>query len=260
MKQIDIYSIAQTLQQHHLFAFTSHTVGDLFGMDRVKVSHLLKRMEQKGLVARVEAGKYVLLGLSPDFVLSNPLYIGCSLASPAYVSFWSALHFYGFTEQVPRRVYLATTRRKKPANFKGAAYQFVTLRPEAFWGYQRRMLAGLPVLVADEARAILDSLLYPQYAGGISETAKALRNALDQEESVVETTTLIDYANRLGSLSLGSRLGYLLELLGKPTQGLIGSRGPVSLESGRSRVGQYDARWRIYINLAQKELFPEGVA
>jgi len=70
-------------------------------------------MEQVGLVARIEQGKFLLLGLTPERVLSNPLYIGCNLITPAYISFWSALHYHGFTEQVPRTTFVATTHRKK---------------------------------------------------------------------------------------------------------------------------------------------------
>jgi hypothetical protein len=44
----------------------------------------------------------------------------------------------------------------------------LTIKPASFFGYRREMLAGLPVLVADEAKAILDSLSLPQYAGGVA--------------------------------------------------------------------------------------------
>jgi hypothetical protein len=43
-------------------------------------------------------------------VLSNPLFAAGHLAAPAYVSYWSALHHDGFTEQVPLTTFVATTR------------------------------------------------------------------------------------------------------------------------------------------------------
>lgn len=167
-------SIAQTLLQKGLFAFQSHMVADLFGLDKFQTSHLLQRMERDGLVARVEHGKYLLLGLTPEKVFANPLYIGCNLHSPAYISFWPALHFHGLTEQVPLTVFLVTTRRKTEKDFRGTRFIFVTLKPEAFFGYRREVLDDLPILVADPAKAILDSLSLPEYAGGNTEVAKAL--------------------------------------------------------------------------------------
>ena len=165
-QQITPISVAQTLIQNELFAFNSRTISVLFELDKFQTFSLLDRMEEAGLVARIEQGKFLLLGLTPEKVLSNPLYIGCNLVTPAYISFWSALHFHGFTEQAPRTTFVATTRRKKEVTFRETHFKFVTLKPETFFGYRRDILAELQVVVADEAKSILDSLSLPQYSGG----------------------------------------------------------------------------------------------
>ena len=72
---------------------------------------LAARLKAEGLGEEVEKGKYLLLGLEPERVLSNPLFIASHLAAPAYVSYWSALHYYGFTEQVPLTAFVATTKK-----------------------------------------------------------------------------------------------------------------------------------------------------
>jgi len=191
-KQITPISVAQRLTQDELFAFNSRTISALFRMDKFQTLSLLDRMEQAGLVARIEQGKFILLGLTPERVLSNPLYIGCNLVTPAYISFWSALHFHGFTEQAPRTTVVATTRRKKDIAFRKMNFKFVTLQPMTFFGYRREMLAELPVVVADEPKSILDSLSLPQYAGGVSEVAKALQIAFSQ--GLLYLPVLLEYA------------------------------------------------------------------
>jgi predicted transcriptional regulator of viral defense system len=228
-------STARWLIEHDLFAFESRTLAALLGLEISRVSHLLARMERDGLVARLERGKYVLLGLNPEQTLSNPLFLGGQFVTPSYVSFWSALHFYGFTEQAPRQVFIAVTRAKRPLIWRGTAFRFVRLQPRAFFGYRRETLGGLPVTVADEAKAIVDSLLLPQYAGGVSEAAKALRSAL--QDGYLSAADLIDYARRMGNASLEARLGYLLEALGQPTNGLTPPAGPVRLEPRRPAPG-----------------------
>jgi predicted transcriptional regulator of viral defense system len=251
-------SIAQTLLQKGLFAFQSRMVADLFGLDKFQTSRLLLRMERDGLVARVERGKYLLLGLTPEKVFANPFYIGCNLHSPSYVSFWSALHFHGLTEQVPLTVFLATTRRKTEKDFRGTRFVFVTLKPENFFGYRREVLDDLPVLIADTAKTILDSLSLPEYAGGITEVAKALRIAI--AENSLDVAELIEYAGHLKNYSLNSRLGYLLELLGRPAKGIEPPRGPVRLDPRNQERGTYHPRWKLYVNIPPSELFPPGVA
>ena len=256
-QKIDPISIAQTLLQKELFSFNSKTIGDLFELDEFQTANVLNRMKKTGLVMQIERGKYLLLALSPEKVLSNPLYIGSHLVLPSYISFWSALHYYGLTEQSPRTVFVATTRRKKELTFRGTHFKFVTLKPEAFFGYQREVLAELPVVVADQSKAILDSLTLPEYAGGVAEVAKALQIAV--RENKIDNLTLINYADRLDNASLSSRLGYLLETLGQFTSGLKASKGPVKLDPQRSLEGPFNRHWQLYINIDQDDLFPQGV-
>jgi len=248
-------SIAQQLHQRDLFYFTPSFLADLYGLERRQVYRLLVRLRAAGLIAEVERGKFLLLGLEPARVLSNPLFIASHLVAPAYVSYWSALHFYGFTEQVPLTTFIATTRKKRSVAFRDLRFRFVTVKPRKFFGYRREMVGDLPVLMADEAKAIVDSLDQPRYAGGIAEVAKALRAALE----VVGVPTLVEYASRMGDKSLGSRLGYLLETLGHPVQGLIRSSSPVKLDPARPRVGRTAPRWQVVVNVSEAEMIPQGV-
>ena len=251
-------AIAQKLSAYDLYTFNSRTVADLFDLDKFQTSNLLRRMEQAGLVARIERGNYVLLGMTPEKVMSNPLYIGCSLAAPCYITGWSALHFYGLTEQAPRKVFIATSRRKPELSFGLMTFKFITIDPRIFFGYQRIVHADLPVVIADEAKAILDSLFLPRYSGGLAEAARALSIAIREKE--LSITDLLEYAARFQSPSLSARLGYLLELLGQPVKGLPEPRGPVRLDPQNPAMGEYNARWKLYVNISTADLFPAGVA
>lgn len=248
-------SVARQLRQHDLFYFSPSLLADLLALEPRQAYRVIARLKAEGLIAEVEKGKFLLLGLEPERVLSHPLFIACHLVTPAYISYWSALHFYGFTEQVPLTTFVATTRKKRPVAFRDFRYRFVTLKPHKFFGYRRETVGELPVVVADEAKAIVDSLDQPRYAGGVAEVAKALRAAL----GTVEVDTLVEYANRMGEKSLGSRLGYLLETLGHPAEGLVCSASPVQLDPRRPRTGPYDGRWRVVVNVPPVELWPEGV-
>lgn len=250
-------SIAQILLQHNLFSFDGRMIADLLKLDKFQTTRILQRMKREGLVAGVERGKYLLLGLTPEKIFSNPLYIGANLLSPSYISYWSALHFHGLTEQVPHTVFVATTRRKSQISFRGTRYRFITIKPAAFFGYRRETLDGLPVPIADEAKSILDSLALPEYAGGITEVAHALSTAFS--EQALDVKRLVEYADRLNSGSLSSRLGHLLDLLHQPVEGLRPSRGPVRLDPRLAERGKFNSRWRLYVNISPDDLFPKGI-
>ena len=250
-------SIIKRLHELDLFYVTTRSLADLFDLPSARVYQLVTQLKESGLLAEVENGKYLVLGFQPERVLANPLFIASQLVTPGYISFWSALHYYGFTEQAPLTVFVATTKKKRPVVFRGHRFRFVTVQPRKLFGYRREIVGELPVLIADEAKAIVDSLAEPRYAGGIAEAAKALQTALPE----IDVATLVDYANRMGDKSLGSRLGFLLDRLGRPPAGddLIRSTSPVKLDPSRLANGQVDSLWRVNLNLPEVELFPMGV-
>ena len=127
-------SVARRLHEQELFYFSSRTLADLLGRDLPQIHPLVRQLVRAGLVAEIENGKYLLLGFEPERVLANPLFIGSHLVTPGYVSYWSALHTYGFTEQVPLMVYVATTRKKPPVEYAGHRFRFVTIHPRKFFG------------------------------------------------------------------------------------------------------------------------------
>jgi predicted transcriptional regulator of viral defense system len=139
--------------------------------------------------------------------------------------------------------------------FQDLRFRFVTVRPHAFFGYRREPVGELPVLIADEAKAILDSLDQPRYAGGLAAVARSLRVALQ----AVDVSTLVEYATRMRDKSLGSRLGFLLETFGQPVTGLVCSDSPVKLDPSRARSGPYVPRWRVVVNVSEAEWQPAGV-
>lgn len=254
-EMLSTIAVASRLMAQEQYYFSPALLAGLFQLDRRQAYRLAARLMKEGLAAQVEKGKYLLLGLEPERVLSNPLFIANRLVDPCYVSYWSALHFHGLTTQPPRTVFCATTRKKNPLNFRGQTYRYVLVKPHKFFGYRRELVGGLPVLVADEAKTIVDGLDQPRYAGGLSEVAQGLSAALPG----LDLTLLVDYAVRMADKSLASRLGYLLERLGRPADGLPVSEGAVALDPERPRTGAHDTRWRVVVNVPPDQLFPPGV-
>lgn len=254
---LDSIYVIRRLYEKNLYALTPGLLTDFFDLDRGAVHRLIARLRSEGLIDEVQRGQYLLLGFEPERVLANPLFIASHLVAPAFVSYWSALHFYGFTEQVPLTTFVATTKKKRPLTYRGFRFHFVTVHPKKFFGYRREQVAELPVPIADEAKAIVDSLDLLRYAGGIGEVAKALQAALSEG---VEVSTLIEYANQMENKSLGSRLGYLLERLGQPTEGLLRSESPVKLDPSLPRTGAFVPWWQTIVNVPPDQLLArEGV-
>jgi predicted transcriptional regulator of viral defense system len=239
--------IMKKLFSHELYYFSSRDFANIFDLPFPKAYNIIQRLEGKGLVKMVEKGKYLLLGYEGEKILANPMFIATKIVYPSYVSYWSALNFYGFTEQVPTKLLLATTKKKKEISFDGQRFRYIKVKPHKFFGYKRELLGGLDFLIAEKEKAIVDSLDQPSYAGGMSEVAKSLTNGLSE----MDVERLQEYALAMKNKSLCSRLGYLLERLGGEVEGLLSniSKGYILLDPERERSNSYDKRWRINENM-----------
>ena len=83
------------------------------------------RLEKKGWLQRVERGVYLLIPLEagPERTWSeSPMVIAPYLIQPAAVAYWSALHYWQMTEQIPRTTFVQSTKRKRPVEIQGMRF------------------------------------------------------------------------------------------------------------------------------------------
>jgi len=162
-KENQVFSFDQLYQKTHI------------KKEMLKV--ILFRMEEKGFIERIEKGKYLIIPLGSEkgkYTL-HEFIIASYLVKPYALSYWSALHHYGFTEQIPSTVFVQTTARKKKSRMEifGANYQIVRVKEDKFFGVRKEWIEDTRVSVTDKEKTIIDCLDKPHYAGGIIEIAKA---------------------------------------------------------------------------------------
>lgn len=218
----------------------------------------LSRLERKGWLRRLERGLYLLIPLEagPQGNWSeDPLVIANQLVPGGAGAYWSALHYWNMTEQVPRTVFVQTvTRRSTPySEILGVRYQFVTIKQNRFFGILSQTVDGMSFSITDREKTIVDSMARPDLSGGIMLLAESLSSV-----SEVDWVKLDNYLERFGSGAVYKRLGYLIERLDveipnrdqifKEWQGRL-TQGIAWLEPGRERNGPVKTRWRIRVNV-----------
>jgi predicted transcriptional regulator of viral defense system len=235
--------------------FTLEQLHRQTGIPKNILSVMLSRWEDRGLVERIERGKYLIIPLESEkgkYTL-HEFVIASHLVQPSAIAYWSALHYHGLTEQIPITVFVQTTARKKKRQLEvfGVDYRIVRVKPEKFFGFAKEWIEETPVTVTDREKTVIDCLDRPEYAGGIVEAAKALENAsLDREN-------LSRYARMIGNNAVVRRLGYLSEQAGVPLDlPLPRSRNYLLLDPTMPRQGENDPRWRLVINT--EIALPEG--
>jgi predicted transcriptional regulator of viral defense system len=228
--------VIATIKEKDLIVFSPDEVARYLDLSIPNAYKIVRRLFSKGLIQRIEKGKYILAEKMVDLDVYE---IATYILIPSYLGFWSALHFHHMTDQVPRTVFLATTLRKKGFELQGNRLVFVTIKPELFFGYSR---VGR-TLVSDREKTLIDCIRHPELSGGIAHIYDSIPEDIDAEK-------IVEYCEIAGSSSIASRLGYLLEKKGidfnkERVRSLI--RNPTSLVPTKKSTG-WEKEWNLYVN------------
>ncbi len=215
------------------------TVEDIKRLLQVSINNtyrILINMEKKELSVRLEKGRYIL---KENWENLDIYEIASNLLNASYLSFWSALHFHKLTDQVPRKIFIATTKRKRAMHLREQQVKFITITKKAFFGYEQ---FGR-VVASDVEKTIIDSLRLPIYSGGIDQVYNALENDFDIEK-------ILDYCFITNSSAVTSRLGYFLEQKGvlKKKDKLIKIITTYSKLDPMGKEVNPNPNWKLYIN------------
>jgi predicted transcriptional regulator of viral defense system len=216
------------------------------------------RLANNGWLTRLKPGLYLVVPLAageePQYT-AHEFYIASHLVDPMYIGFWSALSFHGFTEQVPRSVYVATTKRLSDRTVHDVKYHFVTLAEGKFFGHEQYAVGGHTVPIATPEKTLADCADQPKHCGGVHELAKGIKEGTDG----YDPATLIKYAQRIGNGAAIKRLVYLMDHYGihVPDREAVEAAftaGASPLDPTRSATGTYAPDYRLYVNIPGKEL------
>lgn len=233
--------------------FTFEDASKISGLSRSSLKKVIYRLEQRGAIERVEKGKYMIIpiGAEKGKYTLNEFVIGSLLVEPCCIAYWSALNFYGLTEQIPNTVFMQTTARKKKQEIEifRVRYRVVRINETKFFGVRKEWIEETPINISDREKTIIDCFDKPQYCGGVIEIAKALKNGH------IDSKKLTEYAKRIGNSGVIRRLGYLSDLLGINIElPQIKVRNYLLLDPTMPRKGSLNAKWRLVINLDRKML------
>lgn len=240
--------------------FSISEASELMGITNINVSKLVHRLVQKKKLQRIEKAKYLLIppeAWKEGEYTEEGIIVASQLVSPYYLSYWTALSFYGWTEQPSRTIFVATTKIKKAVELQGMIIRFVKLNPNRFFGFEEHWVGNQKVVVADKEKTIIDCLDQPRYCGEIVEVAKGLWNGRKE----LDYTKLLEYALRMKNGAVVKRLGYLLDVLdiSKPKirKELLKHKTPnlAVLDPGHNEsTGEKNKDWSLTVNINPNNL------
>ncbi len=240
------------LAENNKTLFTVDDAVKILKEKKSSVTKLLHDSTKNKWLFRLSKGKYLILpleaGVKPEFT-EHEFIIASNLIGPSYISYWSALNYYGFTEQVSKTVFVATIKRKREMDILGLKIKFVTINKNKFFGFKKILVNNRPVNIAEKEKVIVDCLDLPRNCGGITEVIKSIGSAKDE----LDFEKMEDYAKKMKNRAIINRLGYILELLSIETKLKPGKYYVFLDPLIRKKIG-YDAKWKIIENIPKADL------
>lgn len=239
----------RVLDDYEILYFSLDDLEERLGFSPSRLNDLSENLCHKGLLRRIERGKYS----RPQF--NDPYVLGTYISQDGVVAYWSALHLHGFTERFPNKVFVKTSRRKRNTDIFGTTIHFVTVDSKKLSGTVENGYGFRRYKITNHEVTFLDCFDQPRYAGDYPDLVKAFSLAnLDPE-------ILIDGAKKYNKTSVIKRLGFLAHLFGKKeltpfidfARNNIGEKYTL-MEPGGKDIGEFNSEWRLRMNIPENSL------
>jgi len=230
------YLLLERIKNEKLTVFTPKELAYLLSWKKQRVQNILQQLKNKKIVSNVKRNIYIITETIDEHIFQ----LAVETVSPSYISFWSALSYYGFTEQQPRVIQVVTPKQYKTIainNYKIVPTQF---KKERFFGYKKIN----HFTIAEKEKGIIDSLAYPEKAGGFHEVIKCLKNAWDK----LNKKTFLDYLLKFNNSALNAKVGYVLEELNLKSIKVPLPNTYVKLNNEKPINQLKNKKWHIIIN------------
>ena len=218
----------------------------------------LARLVKKGWLQRLERGLYMIVPLEAGPAgqwTDDPLVIATHLQPDGAVAYWSAIHYWNLTEQVPRTVFIQSLRQRNPSQttILGVTYKFVRIKKDRFFGIVSRSSEGLKIKITDREKSFIDACDRPDLCGGILQVAQAFKAG-----EPIDWDRMDSYLKKMGSGAIYKRLGYMIERLNISIPNIEDrlqnwrqsmSQGVDLLDLGGLQIGYVKTKWRVRVNV-----------
>ena len=235
--EIDIFEINRLSVQ----------IGEKTGQLQRKIETLVKR----GLLSRIEKGKYCRHNFRNAFVIAN------YLAPEGAVAYWSALNLHGLTTQFPNTVFVQTPKLKRDKTVFGVNYQFVKVKPSKAVCYEQSGYGNHAFKLTTIEKTMVDCFDLPDYNGGYAELILALTKAKLNNKKLIEAAKAVD------NIAVIKRLGYLIEVLQKEGMSVflkyaldcVNQKYNVNtLDPSLDEKGIFNNKWNLRINISEENI------
>ncbi len=234
--------------------FTSREAIRHLGVEKGAFYYHLRRLQEDGLVKKLGRNRYQLT-LSEENKAIDPFVLSSLMIRDCTIGYWTALNYYGLTEQMPRITYVLTPVRGDYGKLmKVQGIRAVIVDRKKFFSFNEVVISGRTVRITSPEKTVADCLDRPKHCGGITEVAKAMKGDIDID-------VVLDYVKRMNNGAALKRLAYLAHVLdieldnkNKILEEIRNIKGYPLLDPTHKRTGKWSTRWGLILNVSNDSL------
>lgn len=162
---------------------------------------IIRNLLSSGYIKRVKHNLYVVCNIEFKNTIPDQYMIASKIKEDAYISYHSALEYYGVKNQVFYEVYVSTKKRFTNFEFEGISYKYINSK------YNFGIVQDDKVRITDKERTFIDCIDKTELAGGNEELIMCLElfGKLDENK-------ILEYLKKYNSSKLYAKVGFFLEL------------------------------------------------
>ncbi len=222
--------------------------------DKNKASRVLVFLAKKGRIIRIEKGKYILVPIKapnqqwmPNEFIVASLWMG---KTPYYIGYFTMYNYWGFTDQIPRTIFILNTGKSSRKEIGGIRYEAVKVKKEKYYGVKKIKVEDQEVFISDKERTLVDFVHNP--LGSMRNFEIALKDNIKN----IDVEKFIEYLVQFPVVSVRKRAGFLLEEAGISKQKLTPLRKAIGTKRvltpldpyKKSRKGKINKEWKVIVN------------
>lgn len=211
--------------------------------DDQQIKKLVTKLVRNGWLIRIKRGLYAISDFSNrGFLALSPFLIANLLVKNSYVSFESALTYYGMFDQLTSKTISIANSRYKTVQLGSTEFSFVHVKDQFFFGWQEVIIEGEAARIATAEKAIIDIVHFHKSQYAIDEVIEILQ----RHQKDFDFEKLSEYVSQM-SITTIKIVGFLLDLLKIDSKRLY--------DTSRHKSGthwmlvgnkKFNAKWRLY--------------
>jgi len=233
---------------------------NVLGINPKQERELLSRMSRVGVIIRLKRGVYLVpprvppggrYGVDEYLILEKFMEV---LEGRYQISGPNAFNYYGFSEQIPNRVYVYNNRIYGDRRIGSLQFSFIKTYDSRLGDtIALKTGTGSKGIMASKARALLDAVYDWSRFNTIPKAYQWIIEEVKKEKTFAKD--LVKMAVKYGNQGTCRRLGYLLENLGTSRDVVNRLRGELRVSKSlflwvpnRSATGPVNKDWGLIIN------------